>query len=114
VLLINNKPLSTKAVFQEFDRLELGEELTVPDFVNGLDWLGKNSRTEAAFSLLPELRELAALDFGCGKSLLSGSGPTLWYLADDLSRAESCAANIEAAGYQAVIANPSPLGSRLI
>jgi len=114
VLLINNKPLSTKAVFQEFDRLELGEELEVPDFVNGLDWLGKNSLTEAAFSLLPELRELAVQDFGCGKGLLSGSGPTLWYLADDVSQAQACAANMEAAGYQAVIANPSPLGSRLI
>jgi 4-diphosphocytidyl-2C-methyl-D-erythritol kinase len=114
VLLINNKPLSTKAVFQEFDRLDLGEKLQVPDFVNANNWLGKNSLTEAAFSLLPELRDLAARDFGCGRGLLSGSGPTLWYLADNLSQAESCAANIEAAGYQAVIANPSALGSRLI
>jgi 4-diphosphocytidyl-2-C-methyl-D-erythritol kinase len=114
VLIINNKPLSTKAVFQEFDRLDLGEKLQVPDFVNANNWLGKNSLTEAAFSLLPELRDLAARDFGCGRGLLSGSGPTLWYLADDLSQAKACAENIEAAGYQAVIANPSPLGSRLI
>jgi len=114
VLLINNQPLSTKAVFQEFDRLDLGEELVVPDFLVGRDWLGKNSLTAAAFSLLPELMDLAQQDFGCGEGLLSGSGPTLWYLAKDLAEAESCAANIKAAGYQAVIANPSSLGSRLI
>jgi 4-diphosphocytidyl-2-C-methyl-D-erythritol kinase len=114
VLLINHKPLSTKAVFQEFDRLNLGEELAVPDFQSGRDWLGKNSLTQAAFSLLPELRELAKQDFGCGEGLLSGSGPTLWYLAKDQAQADICAANIKAAGYQAVIANPSPLGSRLI
>jgi 4-diphosphocytidyl-2-C-methyl-D-erythritol kinase len=114
VLLINNKPLSTKAVFGEFDRLDLGEELAVPDFLNGLQWLGKNSLSEAAFSLLPELRALAREDFGCGGGLLSGSGPTLWYLAANDSQAAACAANIQAAGYQAVIANPSSLGSRLI
>ncbi len=114
VLLINNKPLSTKAVFQEFDRLDLGEQLVVPDFQSGRDWLGKNSLTEAAFSLLPELRELAKQDFGCGEGLLSGSGPTLWYRAKDVSEADLCAAKIKAAGYQAVVANPSPLGSRLI
>ncbi len=114
MLLINNKPLSTKAVFQEFDRLDLGEQLAVPDFQSGRDWLGKNSLTEAAFSLLPELRELAKQDFGCGEGLLSGSGPTLWYRAKDVSEADLCAAKIKAAGYQAVVANPSPLGSRLI
>lgn len=114
VLLINNKPLSTKAVFQEFDRLDLGEELSVPDFRSGRDWLGKNSLARAAFSLLPELNELSQQDFGCGEGLLSGSGPTLWYLAKDRLQAETCAANIKAAGYQAVLANPSPLGSRLI
>lgn len=114
VLLINHKPLSTKAVFQEFDRLNLGEELVVPDFQSGRDWLGKNSLTQAAFSLLPELRELAKQDFGCGEGLLSGSGPTLWYLAKDQAQADICASNIKKAGYQAVIANPSPLGSRLI
>lgn len=114
VLLINHQPLSTKAVFQEFDRLDLGEELVVPDFSLGRDWLGKNSLTAAAFSLLPELKDLAKQDFGCGEGLLSGSGPTLWYLAKDLAEAEACASNIQAAGYQAVIANPSSLGSRLI
>jgi 4-diphosphocytidyl-2-C-methyl-D-erythritol kinase len=114
VLLINHKPLSTKAVFQEFDRLDLGEELSVPNFQTGRAWLGKNSLTQAAFSLLPELSELARQDFGCGEGLLSGSGPTLWYLAKDRAEAELCAANIKAAGYQAVIANPSSLGSRLI
>ena len=113
VLLINNKPLSTKSVFQEFDRLELGEILRVPDFETETGWLGKNSLTEAAFSLLPELAELAAQDFGCGPGLLSGSGPTLWYLATDEAEALACAENIRAAGFQAVIAHPSDQGSRL-
>jgi 4-diphosphocytidyl-2C-methyl-D-erythritol kinase len=114
VLLINNNPLSTKSVFQEFDRLDLGEELSVPEFDSSLEWLGKNSLTQAAFSLLPELAELAKQDFGCGTGLLSGSGPTLWYLAQDEAAAQKCAANIRAAGYQAVIAHPSDKGSRLI
>lgn len=114
VLLINNSPLSTKAVFQEFDRLDLGEELSVPTFDETLAWLGKNSLTKAAFSLLPELADLAKQDFGCGTGLLSGSGPTLWYLAQDQAAAQNCAENIRAAGYQAVIAHPSDKGSGLI
>lgn len=114
VLLINNNPLSTKSVFQEFDRLNLGEVLSVPEFDSGLKWLGKNSLTQAAFSLLPELADLAQQDFGCGTGLLSGSGPTLWYLAQDNVAAQKCAENIKAAGYQAVVAHPSDKGSRLI
>lgn len=114
VLLINNNPLSTKSVFQEFDRLDLGEVLAVPGFDSGLKWLGKNSLTQAAFSLLPELAVLAQQDFGCGTGLLSGSGPTLWYLAQDEVAAQTCAENIKAAGYQAVVAHPSDKGSRLI
>ena len=114
VLLINHKPLSTKAVFGEFDRLKLGERLRVPNFSVGQDWLGKNSLTEAAFSLLPELRDLAAQDFGCGTGILSGSGPTLWYLAKDQAAAKDCAEKIRQAGFESVIANPSELGSRLI
>jgi 4-diphosphocytidyl-2-C-methyl-D-erythritol kinase len=114
VLLINNNPLATKSVFQEFDRLDLGEELSVPEFGASLDWLGKNSLTQAAFSLLPELADLAEQNFGCGTGLLSGSGPTLWYLAQDEAAAQKCAENIRAAGYQAVIAHPSDKGSRLI
>jgi 4-diphosphocytidyl-2C-methyl-D-erythritol kinase len=114
VLLINHKPLSTKSVFQEFDRLGLGEVLEVPDFTAETAWLGKNSLTEAAFSLLPELRALSQTDFGSGQGLLSGSGPTLWYLASDQDNASRTAENIRAVGYEAVIANPSSLGSRLI
>jgi 4-diphosphocytidyl-2C-methyl-D-erythritol kinase len=114
VLLINHKPLSTRAVFGEFDRLNLGEKLQVPNFLAGQEWLGKNSLTKAAFSLLPELRELAAKDFGCGTGLLSGSGPTLWYVAQDQAAAQDCAENIRQAGFESVIANPSALGSRLI
>lgn len=114
VLLINNKSLSTKSVFQEFDRLELGEDLQVPNFETDSGWLGMNSLTEAAFSLLPELADLAQRDFGCGPGLLSGSGPTLWYLAASEDAAVACAANIRAAGFQAVIAHPSDQGSRLI
>jgi 4-diphosphocytidyl-2C-methyl-D-erythritol kinase len=114
VLLINDKSLSTKSVFQEFDRLELGEDLQVPNFESETGWLGKNSLSEAAFSLLPELANLARQDFGCGPGMLSGSGPTLWYLATDEAAALACAENIRTAGFQAVIAHPSEQGSRLI
>jgi 4-diphosphocytidyl-2C-methyl-D-erythritol kinase len=114
VLLINDKSLSTKSVFQEFDRLELGEDLQVPNFETETGWLGKNSLTEAAFSLLPELADLARQDFGCGLGMLSGSGPTLWYLAADENAALVCAENIRAAGFQAVVTHPSVKGSRLI
>jgi 4-diphosphocytidyl-2C-methyl-D-erythritol kinase len=113
VLLINDKSLSTKSVFQEFDRLELGEDLQVPNFETETGWLGKNSLTEAAFSLLPELSNLALKNFGCGAGLLSGSGPTLWYLAADEKAALVCAENIRTAGFQAIIAHPSDQGSRL-
>jgi 4-diphosphocytidyl-2C-methyl-D-erythritol kinase len=114
VLLINDAPLSTKAVFERFDQLHLAEPLTgTPDFDELGDWIGFNSLASAAFDLLPSLRDLAQQDFGCGKAFLSGSGPTLWYLAEDIDAAKKCASNIEAAGYRAVVANPSSRGAGL-
>jgi 4-diphosphocytidyl-2C-methyl-D-erythritol kinase len=114
VLLVNELALSTKDVFNRFDSLGLGSaNLEVPDFQQS-NWLGMNSLTAAAFGLLPQLSDLAARDFGLGKAYLSGSGPTLWYLAADKDQAAQAVASISAAGYRAFATGFSSLGARLV
>ncbi len=115
VLLLNPKPLSTAAVFERFDALGLGEkineDLSLAELVSQL---GHNSLSPAAFSLMPELKELAEKDFGFGKAWLSGSGPTLWYRCETQSAAEKAADELRALGHSAISTSTSNMGSRLV
>lgn len=122
--------LSTAAVFAEFDRLTEGQQVEDPEVPDALmaalragdaDALGdhlSNDLTEAALSLRPELTDTLeiGLEAGALGAILSGSGPTAMFLAEDeqhgldisiaLSSAASCADVIQSRG-------PVP-GARLV
>ncbi|MGA8851074.1 MAG: 4-(cytidine 5'-diphospho)-2-C-methyl-D-erythritol kinase [Aeromicrobium sp.] len=122
--------LSTASVFAEFDRLTEGQQVRDPEVPDALmaalragdaDALGdhlSNDLTEAALSLRPELTDTLeiGLEAGALGAILSGSGPTAMFLAEDeqhsldisiaLSSAASCADVIQSRG-------PVP-GARLV
>src|SRR5262249_7501478 len=92
VVLINPlKPLSTGAVYAEFDRMGLGSELTDDpppashELVPFIQALG-NDLAAPAFRLMPELADLAR-EIAATRRVrhvgLSGSGATLFAIPDD-------------------------------
>lgn len=104
--------LSTPAVYAEFDRLTEGREVAEPTASTGLltalrsgdaqalaGRLG-NDLQEAAISLRPELGELLAdgLSYGALGGIVSGSGPTVAFLAADHERAIDLAVALTASG----------------
>lgn len=114
--------LSTAAVYAEFDRLNAGgqvpEPQVDPDLMTALragdpHALGaalSNDLTEAALSLRPELADTLEIGVEAGAlgSLVSGSGPTTMFLAEDeahgldiaiaLRSAATCADVVQAHG----------------
>lgn len=104
--------LSTPAVYAEFDRLTAGREVPEPAASTGLlaalrsgdaqalaGRLG-NDLQEAAISLRPELGELLSdgLSYGALGGIVSGSGPTVAFLAADHERAIDLAVALTASG----------------
>lgn len=97
VLAVSESALSTPTVFAEFDRLTQGQTLTdpvVPDAVlravrsadpRALAAVIQNDLQEPACSLLPGLRAVlqAGQQAGALASVVSGSGPTVGFLASD-------------------------------
>jgi 4-diphosphocytidyl-2-C-methyl-D-erythritol kinase len=89
--------LSTRAVFEEFDRLNAGAGVpdpVVPDALLAALRAGdplalgaalSNDLTEAALSLRPELEDTLSIGIEAGAlgAILSGSGPTAMFLASD-------------------------------
>lgn len=115
VLILNPQPLSTKAVFEKFDELGMGEELPESDDLpNLLGQIGYNSLEPAAFDLLPSLRSLAAEDFGISPAHLSGSGPTLWCYTESASAAQLAAEKARSLGYKSLVTKTSSRGGELI
>lgn len=114
--------LSTAAVYAEFDRLNAGSEVPMPTVPDALlaalragdpDALGaalSNDLTDAALSLRPELADTLAVGIEAGAlgAILSGSGPTAMFLANDdqhgldiafaLTSASDCADVIQSRG----------------
>ncbi|KES06145.1 4-diphosphocytidyl-2C-methyl-D-erythritol kinase [Streptomyces toyocaensis] len=104
--------LSTPAVFREFDRLAKGREIPGPVASRDLlDALAKgdvdalaatvsNDLQPAALSLFPELADTLAAGRAAGAlaSLVSGSGPTIAFLAGDAEAAEGIAGALRASG----------------
>ncbi|MFM1950650.1 MAG: 4-(cytidine 5-diphospho)-2-C-methyl-D-erythritol kinase [Actinomycetota bacterium] len=114
VLLFPGLELPTKKVFEAFDQLELGEVLDkAPSPEDLIDRLGYNSLKTAALSLLPELKAISERDFGLGKAFLSGSGPTLWYLANSAIQAHEAVARMKAAGFKALVTKATSAGCEL-
>lgn len=121
-IAVSDRGLSTPAVFAEFDRLSGDLDIPQPHVADGLlaalragdaaalgDALS-NDLTEAALSLRPDLNDVLAVGRSAGAlgALISGSGPTCLFLAEDeghrldlamaLASSEVCADVIQARG----------------
>ncbi|MET0822520.1 MAG: 4-(cytidine 5'-diphospho)-2-C-methyl-D-erythritol kinase [Aeromicrobium sp.] len=122
VFAMAHEGLSTQAVFAEFDRLNGGADVPDPAVPDALlaalragdaEALGaalSNDLTEAALSLRPELEDTLGIGIEAGAlgAILSGSGPTALFLANDeshsldiafaLSSASGCADVVQSRG----------------
>ena len=99
VVAVSDRGLSTPAVYAEFDRLTEGQDVPQPavseDLLTALragdpEALGDalaNDLTSAVLSLRPDLRDVLAVGSGAGAlgAIVSGSGPTCLFLAQDES-----------------------------
>ena len=130
VVAVASQGLATRDVFAEFDRLNDGADLPQPEAPDDLlaalragdaAELGatlSNDLTDAALSLRPELR--GTLDMGLEAEALgavvSGSGPTCLFLAEDEAHSLDIAMALAGAGVAAdVIQARGPVqGARLI
>lgn len=122
VFAMAHEGLSTRAVFEEFDRLNKKRTVSAPEVPDALlaalragdaEALGdalSNDLTEAALSLRPELEDTLSLGRQAGAlaAILSGSGPTALFLAASeqhsldiafaLSSASGCADVVQSRG----------------
>lgn len=112
VLVISNQGLSTPAVYVECDRLRQGREISPPRVTDSLmhalrngdaPALGKalmNDLQSAACSLRPALRLLLDVgeEYGALGSIVSGSGPTVAFLARDGEHALDLTVALSASG----------------
>ena len=130
VLVISNQGLSTPAVYAECDRLRQGREISAPRITDALmhalrsgdaPALGKtlmNDLQAAACSLRPALRLLLDVgdEYGALGSIISGSGPTVAFLARDAEHALDLTVALSASGVAGQILRaigPMP-GARII
>ena len=130
VLVISNQGLSTPAVYAECDRLRQGREISAPRITDALmhalrsgdaPALGKalmNDLQAAACSLRPALRLLLDVgeEYGALGSIISGSGPTVAFLAKDAEHALDLTVALSASGVAGQILRalgPMP-GARII
>ncbi|GAB3869743.1 hypothetical protein GCM10027610_129980 [Dactylosporangium cerinum] len=108
VLAVAEEGLSTPTVYKTFDQLGAQSEAGPPDGLLAAlrqrdpDVLAAhlaNDLQAAALHLRPELRGVldAGLEAGALAGLVSGSGPTVVFLAEDARHAALLAADLEAA-----------------
>jgi 4-diphosphocytidyl-2-C-methyl-D-erythritol kinase len=112
VLAFADGHLSTPAVFRALDKQRAGQEVPEPELSNELmtalrtghiEDLGAaltNDLQEPAIALFPALRKTldAGREAGAAGALVSGSGPTCYFLARDAAHATDLAASISGAG----------------
>lgn len=96
-IAVSDRGLSTPDVYAEFDRLANGKDVAQPSVPDELlaalragepEALGDaltNDLTPAVLSLRPDLRDVLSVGSGAGAlgSIVSGSGPTCLFLAED-------------------------------
>ncbi len=132
VLVTSGDGLSTPAVYGELDRLRsvpdispaYGVPQTDPAVLQALRAgdagllapAVRNDLQRAALSLRPELGDLlrAGVEAGALTGVVSGSGPTLAFLAADERAAEALAATLVAAGSDAFAVHGPVPGARVI
>ena len=114
LLVFSEFGLSTKTVFETFDQvLPLGDKVDLDLANHYQDQIGSNSLLPAALALKPELAHLLELNLGVPGGYLSGSGPTVWFYSDSLSKIESGLEMVKAFGFSALITKTSKLGARI-
>ena len=117
VLLVSPIGLSTKEVFQEFDELFPGGDISLSaqeavDSVLTQGRIGKNSLEHAALKIRPELasyKELVSNTSG----YLSGSGPTIYFITDSAEEAERWNAQLSGLGHFTIQTTTSSRGAEL-
>jgi 4-diphosphocytidyl-2-C-methyl-D-erythritol kinase len=125
VLAFADGHLSTPAVFRALDKQRAGQEIPEPELSNELmtalrtghvENLGaalSNDLQEPAIALFPALRKTldAGLEAGAVGALVSGSGPTCYFLARDAAHAADLAVSLSGAGVSRSVATatgPAP------
>lgn len=112
VLALADGHLSTSAVYGALDRMRADQEMAEPELSNALmaalragdaGQLGgavSNDLQAPAITLFPALRETlsAGRELGALGALVSGSGPTCYFLAHDEAHATDLAASLSGAG----------------
>jgi 4-diphosphocytidyl-2-C-methyl-D-erythritol kinase len=112
VLALADGHLSTPAVYGKLDKLRAGQNVAEPELSNELmaalragdaERLGAalaNDLQAPAIALFPALRKTlsAGREFGALGALVSGSGPTCYFLARDDAHATDLAARLSSAG----------------
>jgi 4-diphosphocytidyl-2-C-methyl-D-erythritol kinase len=112
VLALADGHLSTPAVFRALDKRRAGQDVPEPELSSALmaalragdvERLGaalSNDLQEPALSLFPALRKTlgAGLEAGALGALVSGSGPTCYFLATDADHAADLAVSLSGAG----------------
>jgi 4-diphosphocytidyl-2-C-methyl-D-erythritol kinase len=112
VLALADGHLSTPAVYGALDRMRAGQDVAEPELSNELmaalrsgdaEHLGTavaNDLQAPAIALFPALRKTlsAGREFGSLGALVSGSGPTCYFLARDDRHATDLAASLSGAG----------------
>ncbi|MCR2791544.1 4-(cytidine 5'-diphospho)-2-C-methyl-D-erythritol kinase [Microbacterium sp. zg.Y625] len=134
VIVTNPAGLSTPEVYRELDRLrernapDISPPTAAPDVdpavlqalrtgdAAAVAAAVRNDLQDAAFSLRPELTALR--DLGCGlgalAGLVSGSGPTVAFLAGDPDSARQLRTALSATGYDAMTVHGPVPGARLV
>lgn len=131
VLVGSDFGLSTPQVYAALDRLraEAGYDAEAPAAVNprvleamrspdpgGLSDVLRNDLQPAAIDLAPQLADVLALgeQHGALAGMISGSGPTIAFLAEDEERAELLAASLEQSGAAAIAVHGPVPGARIV
>jgi len=118
VLLVSPHGLGTKEVFETFDKLfpdgNMSMEPHVAASALGGSQLpvGKNALWEPAVALRPELLEYANLISG-QQGFLTGSGPTLYFLAESEEHARTTSGELRAKGHFTIVTKTDQVGARL-
>lgn len=130
VLAVADGGLSTPAVYGELDRMRAGHDVSppsVPDTllaalrqvdVEAVAAHLSNDLEPAACRLRPSLHDVldAGRDLGASGGIVSGSGPTVVFLAGDAESAHVLAEGLQASGHclAAVVTSGSAPGARVI
>lgn len=117
VLLVSPIGLSTKEVFQEFDKLFLGGDISLSteeaiESVLRQGRVGKNSLEAAALKIRPELSSFKQLITN-SSGYLSGSGPTIYFMTDSQQEAEDWNKQLTALGHFTIQTTTSSRGAEL-